>query len=221
MAQKTRAELKTIWATGATMTEVLFDDVWDSFQNISDDGTGPDIPEIKGTSINWVPPSASIGFNPVNTLSTVIKATPFTVYGNVSSTGVVIEGTGANAPGVLHMALYKYDYDADIWNIATEQLDASMVATGMIVQSFTTPQALTPGKYCVAWRCNLSGASIRAFYKKSSTLNFSGSDVSSTNWMNIMVTNAIAYNATMPTALTFPPANFLNSTTHENIQIKF
>jgi hypothetical protein len=189
--------------------------------NSSGGGGGSDIPQIKGTSINYIPPTVNASTTGWNTLSTVIKATPFTVYGNVSSTALILDCTTANAPGVLHLALYKYDYDADIWNIATEQLDASMVATGMIVQSFTTPQALTPGKYCVAWRCNLSGAMIRAFYKKASSLNFSGSDVSSTNWMNIMITDAIAYNATMPTALTFPPANFLNSTYHENIQIKF
>lgn len=37
MAQKTRAELQSIWITGATMTEILFDDVWDSFHNKLDD----------------------------------------------------------------------------------------------------------------------------------------------------------------------------------------
>lgn len=37
MALKTRTELKNIWISGATMTEPLFDDVWDSFLNLQDD----------------------------------------------------------------------------------------------------------------------------------------------------------------------------------------
>jgi hypothetical protein len=50
MAQKTRAELQSIWITGATVTEILFDDVWDSFYNIQDDifnpgPTGPQGPQ--------------------------------------------------------------------------------------------------------------------------------------------------------------------------------
>ena len=40
MAQKTRNELRAIWVSGATMTEAEFDNVWDSFHNISDDGLG-------------------------------------------------------------------------------------------------------------------------------------------------------------------------------------
>ena len=55
MAQKNRTQLKTIWSTGTTITESLFDDVWDSFQNILDDGVSPNIPQIKGTSINYLP----------------------------------------------------------------------------------------------------------------------------------------------------------------------
>ena len=46
MALKTRAELQALWITGATMTQSLFNDVWDSFHNFQDDGnvggvTGP------------------------------------------------------------------------------------------------------------------------------------------------------------------------------------
>ena len=41
MAQRGRNDLKNIWITGATITESMFDDAWDSFYNIIDDVNNP------------------------------------------------------------------------------------------------------------------------------------------------------------------------------------
>ena len=77
---------------------------------------------------------------------TELRGVVFDIAGNVSSTGIILEVV-VSAAATLHLAFYKYDYEADIWNIATEQLDVSMAATGVVSQDFTTPQALTAGKY--------------------------------------------------------------------------
>jgi len=46
MGAKSREELKSIWVTGATVTETGFDDVWDSFHNKTDD----EYPDIGATN---------------------------------------------------------------------------------------------------------------------------------------------------------------------------
>ena len=105
---------------------------------------GADIPEIKGTSLNYLPYCNSSLTAGINQASTYIRGIVFNISGATNSTGIVLQVQ--NTGTLLHLALYKYDYDADIWNIATEQMDVSMVATGVVSQDFTSPQALAPGK---------------------------------------------------------------------------
>jgi len=178
------------------------------------------IPQIKGTSINYIPFGNGALTAGVTGTPTKLKGIAFDITGNVSSTGIVLE-VMVSASATTHVAFYKYDYDADVWNIATEQLDVNMAATGVVSQDFTTPQALTAGKYCVAWRPSDTISQILGFYKLRSRNNLSGNFTSMTTIKNKMETGTISYSATMPATITFPAANFVESLYCETFQIKF
>jgi hypothetical protein len=183
-------------------------------------GGGADIPQIKGTSINYIPFGNGTLTAGLTGAPTEIRGVVFDIAGNVSSTGIVLE-VKVSAVATAHVAFYKYDYENDIWNIATEQLDISMAVVGVVSQDFSTPQELTAGKYCIAWRLSDTMSQILGFYKLRSRNNLSG-DFSSMNTMkNRMETGVISYSATMPDAITFPPALFALVLYCEAFQIKF
>tara|TARA_R110000787_G_scaffold145436_4_gene259266 strand:- start:6 stop:596 length:591 start_codon:yes stop_codon:yes gene_type:complete len=190
-------------------------------QPSSGGGGGADIPQIKGTSINYVPGANSTLTGGVNGAPQQVQGIVFDVPGAVSSTGIVLDVVTAEAGQIMQIALYKYDYDTDVWNIATEQMDVAMDATGVVSQDFTTPQALTAGKYCVGFRPSGTSMTIMGFYKLRSTNNFSGSFTSMTGFKNTMITNTISYSATLPATVTFPSANFVEYLYSATFQIKF
>ena len=190
-------------------------------QPSSGGGGGADIPQIKGTSINYVNNANNTITTGVNGNTVNVQGIVFDVPGAVSSTGIVLQVVNPQAGQIMQIAFYKYDYDTDVWNIATEQMDVAMDATGVVSQDFTTPQALTAGKYCVGFRPSGTSMQIMGFYKYRSTVNFSGSFTSMTGFKNTMVTNTISYSATLPATVTFPPANFAENVYSAVFQIKF
>jgi hypothetical protein len=111
-------------------------------------GGGSDIPQVKGTCINWLPDGQGLLTAGVNQTSTRIKGIPFPVKGNIDCLGVNLQVQNIST-ATLHLAIYKYDYTNDIWDKATDQLDINITATGVILQTFSTPQSLDPGFYCV------------------------------------------------------------------------
>lgn len=181
---------------------------------------GADIPQIKGASINFLPFGNTSLTAGVNQTSTKIKGIPFNVSGNMDSTGIVLQVSNTST-STLHLALYKYDYSNDIWNIASEQMDINISATGVISQDFTVAQSLTAGKYCVAFKDSTSTGQILGFYKNRSQNNFGGNFTSMTGFYNTMQTGTISYSPTMPATITFSSANFLENAYHEVFQIKF
>jgi hypothetical protein len=183
-------------------------------------GGGSDIPQVKGTSINYLPFGNTTFTAGVSQSSSKIKGIPLSVYGNINTTGIVLQVQNTST-ATLHLALYKYDYDNDIWDIATEQLDINITATGVVSQDFTTPQTLTAGKYCVAFRDSNSSGQLTGFFKNRSQNNFGGNFTSMTGFYNTMETNTISYSPTMPAQITFPAVNFLENNYHEAFQIKF
>ena len=191
------------------------------FQEISDSvGGGTDIPQIKGTSITYIPFGNGTLTAGLTGSTTKLKGIVFDITGTSETTGIVLEVVVA-AAATLHLAFYKYDYDADIWNIATEQMDVSMAATGVVSQNFTTPQELTPGKYCVAWRPSDTISQILGFYKLRSQIRLGGDTTSMGGIKNKMETGTISYSPTMPATITFPAANFVLALYCEAFQIKF
>jgi hypothetical protein len=181
---------------------------------------GADIPEIKGTSINYMPYGNGALTGGLSGSPSELRGVVFDITGNVSSTGIILEVV-VSASATLHLAVYKYDYTNDIWNIATEQLDISMAATGLVSQNFTTPQALTAGKYCIAWRPSDTISQILGFYKLRSRNNLTGDFASMTTIKNRMETGIITYSAIMPATITFPSALFTLVLYCEVFQIKF
>ena len=179
-----------------------------------------DVPQIKGTSINYLPFGNTTFTAGVNQTSTKIKGIPFSVYGNINSTGIVLQVQNTST-ATLNLALYKYDYENDIWDIATEQLNINITASGVVSQDFTTPQTLDAGKYCVAFRDNNSTGQLTGFFKNRSQNNFGGNFTSMSLFYNTMITNTLAYSPTLPAQINFPSANFLENNYHEAFQIKF
>jgi hypothetical protein len=133
-------------------------------------GGGSNIPQIKETSIIFLPPGNTILTASVNQISTRIKAVPFQVFGDINTKGIVLQVANPST-ATLHLALYKYDYSNDIWDIATEQMDINISATGIINQNFSTPQNLKPGLYCVAFRDNNSTGKYLDYLKTVQKIN--------------------------------------------------
>ncbi len=183
-------------------------------------GGGSNIPQIKETSINFLPAGNTILTASVNQASTRIKAVPFQVFGDINTKGVVLQVANPST-AVLHLALYKYDYEADIWNIATEQLDINISATGIINQNFTSPQNLKPALYCIAFRDNNSTGKVLGLFKNRSKNKFSGNFSSMSAFYNIMRTNTLSYSPTLPAQITLPSNNFQELNYHEFFQIIF
>lgn len=187
--------------------------------NYSTEGFG-DIPQIKNSSYNFLAYGNSALTAGLNQSSTKFKGIPFPIKGNVDTTGIVFQVQNTST-ATLHLALYKYDYDNDIWNKATEQLDINIAATGVISQNYTTPQALSPGLYCVAFRDSNSTGQLTGLFKHRSTNKFSGDFTDMTGFYNLMESATISYSPTMPAQITFPSANFIENNYHEFFQIKF
>ena len=183
-------------------------------------GGGSNIPQIKETSINFLPAGNTILTASVNQISTRIKAVPFQVFGDINTKGVVFQVANPST-ATLHLALYKYDYDNDIWDIATEQLDINIAASGIINQNFTTPQNLKPALYCVAFRDNNSTGKILGLFKNRSKNKFSGNFTSMSAFYNMMRTNVISYSPTLPNQIVLPSSNFQELNYHEFFQITF
>jgi hypothetical protein len=196
-----------------------------TFKNLKDEvaagiDAGADVPEIKGSSINFVPTQNGTLLSDIQLSITSIKAIPFEIFSNVSCTGITFEVGITTGSGSLQLGLYKYDYENDIWNLATAQMDASTSLDAVVTSDFPTPQPLTPGKYCIAWRGNTTLPRIKGFYKLRSTVNFSGNNTNMTGFYNTMVFTT-PYNAALPVSIVFDPADFLEQLYHEAFQINF
>jgi hypothetical protein len=76
-------------------------------------GGGSDIPQVKGTCINWLPDGQGLLTAGVNQTSTRIKGIPFPVKGNIDCLGVNLQVQNIST-ATLHLAIYKYDYTNDI-----------------------------------------------------------------------------------------------------------
>ncbi len=96
-----------------------------------------------------------------------------------------------------------------------------MAATGIVSQNFTTPQKLTAGKYCVAWRPSDTISQILGFYKLRSQIRLGGDITSMSTIKNRMETGTISYSPTMPATITFPSSLFVEALYCEAFQIKF
>ena len=193
------------------------------FQEISSGGGGgggSDIPQIKNSSYNFLAYGNSALTAGVNQSSTKFRGIPFPIKGNVDSTGIVLEVQNTST-ATLHLALYKYDYTNDIWDKATEQLDINITAIGVVSQNYTTPQSLSPGLYCVAFRDSNSTGQLTGLFKHRSINKFSGNFTDMTGFYNTMESATISYSPTMPDQITFPAANFKEYNYHEFFQIKF
>jgi hypothetical protein len=183
-------------------------------------GGGSDIPQIKNSSYNFLAFGNSALTAGVSQTSTLIRGIPFSIKGNINSTGIVLQVQNTST-ATLHLALYKYDYENDVWNKATEQMDINIAVTGIINENFTSPQPLEAGLYCVGFRDSNSTGQVTGLFKHRSTNKFSGNFSNMTNFYNIMQTSTISYSPTMPAQITFPAANFLENNYHELFQIKF
>ena len=181
---------------------------------------GADIPEIQGTTLNFLGNgnSAYMGGG-VNTISTAITGMPFNIIGNSSCLGIVFNVY--NTGDKIHMALYKYDYTTDIWSIASEDLTITLSVTGYVTQNFTTAAALTPGKYCIAWRSSTTAGQLWGINKDRASLRISGDVTNSINYYNMMRTNSITYSPTMPTTIAFPSANLFAEANVPSFLLKF
>ena len=66
-------------------------------------GAGSNIPQIKETSINFLPAGNTILTASVNQISTRIKAVPFQVFGDINTKGIVFQvATLARRPLIWH-----------------------------------------------------------------------------------------------------------------------
>jgi len=206
-----------VWKNDYATVGDLITDIKAKVEIVS--GGGASVEQIKGTSINFVPTQNSTITGGLSRSVAQMKGIPFDINATVDTTGITFECTSAAASTFMYVALYKYDYANDIWDIATEQMDISLAATGVITSNYSTPQSLTSGKYAI---CFVGGvpAMIQGFYKLRSTNNFSGKGTSMSGFYNVM-TSVGNIGSTMPTQITFDPADFLENLYHEAFQINF
>jgi len=183
-------------------------------------GGGSDIPQVKGTCINWLPDGQGLLTAGVSQTSTRIKGIPFPVKGNIDCLGINLQVQNIST-AILHLALYKYDYPADVWNISTDQLDINITATGLISQTFTTPQPLDPGFYCVAFRDSDSTGDLTGVFKNRSQNKYLGAPTGLDDFYNTMRTITLAYSPILPSQITFPISEMQENTYHELFQIQF
>ena len=183
-------------------------------------GATYDIPQVKGTCINWLPDGQGLLTAGVTQTSTRIKGIPFPVKGNIDCLGVNLQVQNIST-ATLHLALYKYDYSNDIWNKATDQLDINITATGVILQTFSTPQSLDAGFYCVAFRDSDSTGDLTGVFKNRSQNKYLGAPTGLDDFYNTMRTTVISYSPTMPTQITFPISEMQENNYHELFQIQF
>lgn len=183
-------------------------------------GAGSDIPQVKGTCINWLPPGQTLLTAGVSQTSTRIKGIPFPVYGNIDCTGINLQVQNLST-ATLHLAFYKYDYLADVWNKATDQLDINITATGLILQTFTTPQPLDPGFYCVAFRDSDSTGDLVGVFKHRSQNKYLGAPTGLDDFYNTLRTVTTSYNPILPNQIVFPVSEMQENTYHELFQIQF
>ena len=152
-------------------------------------------------------------------IAVAITGMPFNIIGNSSCLGIVFNVY--NTGDKIHMALYKYDYTTDIWSIASEDLTITLSVTGYVTQNFTTAAALTPGKYCIAWRSSTTAGQLWGINKDRASLRISGDVTNSINYYNMMRTNSITYSPTMPTTIAFPSANLFAEANVPSFLLKF
>ena len=181
--------------------------------------SGSSVPPIKNSSIIFLAPGNSPLTAGVSQTSTKLRGIPFPVYGDFDSTGIVLQVQNTST-ATLHLALYKYDYENDVWDKATEQMDINIAVAGTINQNFTSPQPLEAGLYCVGFRDSNSTGQVTGLFKHRSTNKFGADLTSMTSFYNLMQTDLISYSPTMPLQITFPSANFLENNYHEFFQIK-
>lgn len=183
-------------------------------------GATYDIPQVKGTCINWLPDGQGLLTAGVNQTSTRIKGIPFPVKGNIDCLGVNLQVQNIST-ATLHLAIYKYDYTNDIWNKATDQLDINITATGVILQTFSTPQSLDAGFYCVAFRDSDSTGDLTGVFKNRSQNKYLGAPTGLDDFYNTMRTVVLSYSPTMPSQITFPISEMQENNYHELFQIQF
>jgi len=209
-----RSSKEPIYTAGAVTFKSLKEEIAGGIDS------GADVPEIKGTSINFVPTQNTTLVGDVQLSVTSIRAIPFEIFSNVSCTGITFEVGVSTGSGSIQLALYKYDYENNIWNLATEQIDPSTGVVAVVTGNFSKPQPLTPGKYCIAWRGNSGLPRIKGFYKLRSTVNFSGNNTNMVGFYNTMLFTT-PYSTALPASIVFDPADYLEQLYHEAFQINF
>ena len=183
-------------------------------------GGGADIPQVKGTCINWLPDGQTLLTAGITQVSTRIKGIPFPVHGNIDCLGVNLQ-VQSNSTATLHLALYNYDYTNDIWDKATDQLDINITTTGLIIQTFSTPQPLDAGFYCVAFRDSNSTGNLTGVFKNRSQNKYLGAPTGLDGFYNTIRTVTTSYSPTMPAQITFPVSEMQENNYHELFQIQF
>lgn len=108
MGLKSRDELKAIWVTDATITEELFDDVWDSFHNKSSDTYPKDIDYRSVSSTGYLQSTSErvfINHSSEITITGPTSPTVNNVYeiidasGNCTTNNIIFDGNGFQIRG--------------------------------------------------------------------------------------------------------------------------